>query len=787
MRALDAKLLRDLRRLWAQGLAIGLVLACGIMVLVLAQGASRSLTQTRDAWYERHRFAEVFASVTRAPRVLLAEVAHLPGVALVEGRVGFGAVVDIPGLQAPAQVRILSLPANGAPVLNLPLLRMGSLPDPLRPDEVALSEPFAQANNLVPGSRFHAILGGQRRELTVTGHVLSPEFVYTMGPGSMMPDDQRFGIVWMGEAAASAAADMQGAFNDLSLSLTRDGSVPEVVAALDRLLAPYGGQGAHGRDRQSSHVFLQNELDQLQAMALVLPPIFLIVAAFLVNMVLGRLIAQERPVIGLLKAVGYSTRAIGVHYLKLSLGVAVLGVAIGWASGHWLGQAMTRMYADFFRFPWLIYVPGASSFWVSGILGLATVLLGALRAVWASVRLPPAVAMSPPAPPTYRRGVLDRLAGLMRLRQTTMMILRSITRFPGRASVTVFGVTASVAVLVASFATFDAITAMLNEVFEQSNRQHVTLSLAQAQGEGVIEDARRLPGVLAVEGAFTLPVRLVAGHRSHLIGLEARADGAQLTRIVDDEGAPVPIPPDGIVIPATLAATLHLAAGDRVQLELLAPPRETWEVTVAAVVRQSLGQSLVMAAPAMFERLRSAPQVNMLHLSVDLNQLPALHEAVKTTPAIAGLILWTEVRAQFDATISENLSLMTVIYTALGVLITFGVVYNSARIQLSERAHELASLRVLGFSRGEVGFVLIGEAMLLAVLAVPLGWLLGYGFAVGMMRAMASELIDIPAVVARPTFVYAGTVVLAAALGSVLVVRRRLDRVEIASALKQRN
>lgn len=787
MRALDAKLLRDLRRLWAQGLAIGLVLACGVMVLVLAQGASRSLMETRDAWYERHRFAEVFVGVTRAPRELLDTIAHLPGVALVEARVGFGAVVDIDGLDAPAMARFLSLPAAGEAMLNVPLVRQGRLPDPLRPDEVALSEPFAEANSLTPGSRFHAILGGQRRELIVTGWVLSPEFVYTMGPGTMMPDDQRFGIIWMGEAAASAAADMQGAFNDLSLSLTRDGSVPEVIAALDRLLAPYGGQGAHGRDRQSSHVFLQSELDQLQAMALVLPPIFLVVSAFLVNMVLGRLIALERPVIGLLKAVGYSTPAIALHYLKLSMGVAVLGVLIGWGAGHWMGQAMTRLYAEFFRFPWLIFVPGASAFWISGLMGVLTVLLGALRAVWASVRLAPAVAMSPPAPPAYRRGLLDLLAGLLALRQTTMMILRSITRFPGRASVTVFGVAASVAVLVASFSTFDAIEAMMDEVFDQSNRQQVTLSLTRAQGEGVIEDARTLPGVLAVEGAFALPVRLVAGHRSHLIALEARRAGSQLTRIVDGEGREVTIPADGIVMPALLAERMGIHEGDMVQLELLAPPRETWEVRVSAVVRQSLGQALVMSAPAVYSRLRSAPQVNTLHLGVDPLALPALNAAVKSTPAIAGLVLWTEVRRQFDASISENLSMMTLIYTALGMLITFGVVYNAARIQLSERAHELASLRVLGFSRAEVGFVLVGEAMLLALIAVPLGWLAGYGFAMGMMQAMSSDMIDIPARVARPTFAYAGAVVLGAALGSVLVVRRRLDRVDIASALKQRD
>lgn len=786
MRALDIKLLRDLRRIWAQSLAIALVLGCGVMVLVLAQGAERALSETRNAYYDRNRFAEVFAGATRAPAALRDEISRIEGVAQVDTRIAFDVVLDLPGMGEPAMARVLSLPRSGPPVLNLPHLQSGRIPDPLRPDEVALSENFALANGLGPGDSFRALLNGQIRDLTVTGLMLSPEFIYLIGPGTMMPDDRRYGLIWISEDAAAAATDLDGAFNEVSVRLTRTALEDRVIEALDLILAPYGGTGAYGRDRQTSHSFLQSELDQLTAMALILPPIFLIVSAFLVNMVLGRLIALERRQIGLLKALGYSVPEIAAHYLKMSLGIAVLGVLLGWGAGLWLGGQMTALYADFYRFPYLIYAPGGWAFVLSGVLGMITVLLGALRAVRGSVRLSSAVAMAPPAPPQFRRGRLDALGRRFRLRQTTMMILRSVTRWPGRAAVTVFGVAASVSVLIASLFSFDAMGAMVDEVFYQTNRQQVTLSLFQPRPLSAIWTAYSLPGVRRVEGAFAVPVRLVAGPRSRLVSLEARGRDAKLVRLFDGTGQPVSPPAQGLTLPESLAEDLSVGLGDSVEVEFLAPPRETAVARVSAAFRQSLGQTAFMSDDALFALMRQSPQVNQLNLLVDDAELAALYQAVKQAPAVSGVTLWSDVRRQFDETMNRNLRRMTVIYSILGILITVGVVYNAARIQLSERAHDLASLRVLGFTRWEVGYVLVGELMLLTLVGIPLGWLAGYGFAALVTSGFSTDMIQIPLLVSRATYAWASVIAAAAALAAALVVRRRLDHIDIVMALKQR-
>ncbi len=782
--ALDRKLLRDLRRIWAQALAIALVLACGVMVLVMGEGLQRTLTETRDTYYERQRFADVFARATRAPAGLIETIAEIDGVAQVEGRIAEYVILDMPGMEQPAAGRVLSLPASGEPILNRPLLRQGRLPDPLRAEEVAVNAPFAEAHGLTPGDSFTAILDGQKRTLTLTGTLLSPEFIYNMGPGTLIPDDLRYGILWLPEAAAAAAFDMDGAINELTLRLTPDAREAAVIAELDRLLDRYGGTGAHGRDKQVSHGFLQGELDQLAAIGVILPPVFLVVSAFLVNMVLGRLIALERAQIGLLKAVGYSTRDVALHYLKLSLGIGVLGVLIGWGAGAWLAQATSSLYQDFFTFPYLVYRPDPGSFAISGALGLATVILGALRAVWSSARLDPAVAMSPPAPPKYSQGLADRIGAVMRLRQTTMMILRSIIRWPGRAAVTMLGVTAATAVMVSSVFTFDAMDEMLDDFFYNANRAQVSIMLNADAGLQVIEDARTLPGVLQAEGHSSIPIRLRHGVQETTLRLEAQSGTAQLIRVIDREGRAVQVPPEGLALPSTLAEDWGLAPGSLVEVEFLSPPRETHLMPVTALTRQSMGQDAHMDADALFALLRQAPTVNRLNLMIDHAALPELYAAVKSTPAVAGLMLWDETRIQFQDEVQEALWTMVAIYSLLGALITVGVVYNAARIQLSERAHELASLRVLGFGRGEVAWVLVGELMLLTLLAIPLGWVAGYGFAAAVAAGLSTEFVTIPLVVSKQTYGVATLVVLVAALASALLVRRRLDRIDIVSALK---
>ncbi len=786
MHALDRKLLRDFLRLWAQALAIALVLGCGVAALLTSFVMYQALGDSRDAYYERNRFADVWATARRAPVSLLPDIAAIPGVRTAEARIEGLVTLAIPGREETAVGRVISLPASGEPVLDVPLIRSGHLPDPDAVDEVAVNEPFARANRLSLGDTFFANLDGTRRELTVTGTVLSPEFIYTLGPGAMMPDNLRFGVIFLPERAAAAAFDMSGAFNSLTLALYKGTSEPEVIDRIDTLLDRYGGIGAHGRDRQVSHSFVSSELDQLWTMTIVMPPIFFSVAAFLVNMVLGRIVALERAEIGLLKALGYSSRAVAQHYLMLAALTAIVGIVIGWGAGAWLAHGMARLYARFFDFPYLIFRGSWAIYAAAGLIGIGSASLGALRVALTAARLPPAVAMQPPAPPRFRRGITDRLMSRLRLSQPAMMILRSITRWPLRAATSALGLSMAVAVLTAASFFDDAMDKMIDTTFGLANRQDAVLMFTENRPEIVLDELRTLPGALQIEGQLTEPVVLRNGHLEKHTTLEARRSDADLSRIVGGSGRIIAAPPGGVVLAARLARQLGLAPGDTVEVDFLSGRRETAVLPVTATIDQYIGIAAYMDFGTLNALRRQAPQVSVANLTLDPAQATEFHRALAGMPALAGTAMVADMRRSFNETLRQNINITATVYMTIAVLITVGVTYNGARIQLSERARELASLRILGFSRGEVSFILVGEAMVLALLAQPLGWLAGLAIAWAFTQGIQSDLYEVPFVIVPSTFARASLIVLLTALGSAMVVRRRIDRLDLVAVMKTR-
>jgi putative ABC transport system permease protein len=786
MRALDKKLVRDIRRLWAQSLAIAAVLAAGVMVMVMSYGAQRSLTETRDTYYERARFADVWSSAARAPMSLVPELAAIEGVARVEARISEFAILDIDGMDTPGMGQLLSIPASGEPQMNRLIIREGRLPEPGHMQEVVVSEAFALAHGFHPGDGFHVTLNGQKRPVTITGVVLSPEFIYSIGPGSIMPDDARFGILWLPEDVLAAAFNLSGAFNSVTLGVTRGTDVEQVKDELEVLLKPYGGTGPYDREQQTSNAFLDGELQQWDMMVTFLPPIFLVITAFLVNMVLGRLITLEREQIGLLKALGYSALEIAWHYLKLAMLIGAVGIVIGWGTGYWASIGIAITYGQFFHFPYLVFLQYPAVYALSAITGLAAALFGAVFAVRRVVALSPAVAMSPPAPTRFRRGLFDRLIGLLRPRQTTMMILRSLGRWPLRAAMTSLGISMSAAMIVAGLFMIDSFDELLDVAFVQVNRQDAILEFALPRPETVLEDVENLPGVMAAEGAFSAPARLYHGARTRTIGIEGRREGAQLARVFDGDSR-VEVPPeDGIVLEARLANHLDARVGDVIEIEFLQHGDTRHRVAVSGTVQTFFGLGAYMDQDRLAALLGQEPQVLIANVMIDEGQQDALYQAVKDAPAISGITLMSQVRKSFDDTMAESANISVVIFSFVASLIAIGVVYNSARIQLSERARELASLRILGFTKGEVSYILLGELFIIVAVAIPLGLWLGHGMAAGMVASFDSDLYSIPLIITQQTYIRAAGVVAGASIASALIVRRRIDRMDLVAVMKTR-
>ena len=786
MSALDRKLIRDLLRMRGQVVAVALVVACGVAAYVAMRGTYSSLLATQSAYYSEYRFADVFAHTKRAPETVAARVREIPGVGAVETRVVAQVTLDVPGVEEPASGRLVSLPEGRAPALNGLHLLEGRLPEPGRASEVVISGAFSRANDLRPGDTLGAVINGRWQRLEIVGCALSPEFVYEIRGGDMFPDARRFGVIWMGRDALGPAFDMEGAFNDLTLTLAPGGGEAEVIARLDALLDGYGGTGAYGRADQSSHHFISNEIAELRVTGTFIPAVFLGVTAFLIHLVLSRLVTTEREQIGLLKAFGYSSFAVGLHYLKMALAAVAGGTALGVAVGWWFGYRVTALYAEFFRFPLLRYETDWQVVASSALISFGAATLGALAAARRAVKLPPAEAMRPEQPARFRPGLVER-AGFQRLIPTTArMIVRNLERRPLKALMSAFGVSLSLALLVVGFYFYDAVERVIDVQFRFVYREDAAVTFNEPRPARTRYELERLPGVMRVETYRAAPARLRAGNRTRRTALLGIEPGGDLFRIVDQDFNLHTPPVEGVLLTERLAESLGVRAGDTLTVEVLEGARPVREVAVAGTADELLGLSAYMDARALNRLMREGGTISGARLMVDAREASRLYATLKATPAVGGVVVPGAVLRNFNDTIARTVGTSTAVMIFFACVITAGVVYNGARIALSERGRELASLRVLGFTQREVGVMLLGEQALLTLAAVPLGYAAGLGLVVLITRAVDTELMRLPLVVSSKTFALAFAVTAGAAVVSGLLVGWRLRHLDLIAVLKTR-
>ncbi|MAQ37438.1 MAG: ABC transporter permease [Thioclava sp.] len=782
---LHRKLFRDLWRIRAQALAISAVVALGVMVQVMMAGLTDTLTVTRDAYFERHRLAQVFEPLTRAPSSMMEQVNAIPGVLAAEGRIsGFGRI-DADGGE-PVQARILSLP--GAAGLNGILMTAGRKPIAGRSDEVVLLDTFAAARGIALGDTLGVTVEGRHQKLQVVGFARAPEFLFMPAPGEFFPTDGRFAVIWMERKAAAAVLDLDGAFNEVLALTTRERPRKAVLADLDRLMAPYGGGAGYVQDQQTSARFIEEELKGLRQSRVFLPPIFLAVAAFLLNVTITRIVQAERREIGLMKAFGHSGAEIAGHYLEMALMIAFAGALLGSALGVMLGRSITGLYMEFYKFPYLVFSMHPGPFAGGLAFSLLAAALGAAIALRTVFRLTPAEAMRPPAPPDFTHGRVGFLATVTKaFDQPGRMILRQITRQPVRSLGTVAGVAAGLALNMAMLMIYSGFDHTMDVTFGFADRSDATVSFIHPVSRDVTHEIAHLPRVLEAEPTRYVPVLFRNGvitHRGELTGL---SEDAQLNRALRPDLEPIALPAQGVVISRGLADVLKLQPGENLTAEVTEGRKRTLSLPVAAISDTLLGAPAYMRLDSLTRAVGEADRITSVSIRTEGAPSPELLHELRERPKVAGVSIKSDSLAAFREIADEGAGQMRFVFGAIAFVLSFGIVYNAARNAFAERAHELASLRVLGFTRGEVTLILAGEITLLVACALPVGIWFGWTLAKLIARVFSNELYRVSVSFDLPSIAMAVLVVVSATLASILMLRRALDRLNMISALKARD
>jgi len=790
MKALDRKLLRDLRLMWSQALTIALVVASGIGGFITSLSAVDSLALARDRFYAEGRFADVFAGVKRAPNALADTLREVPGVADVEPGVQALVRLEIPGLPDPILGQLIGLDARHRQRMNLVSVSAGqtlaaaggvhaegSIP-------ALVSEGFAQARGLKFGDTLRVLMNGKQRTLRMVGTALSPEFIFAGLWG--MPDLRGYGIFWIDREALAAAYDMEGAFNQVAVKLAPGASERAVVEELTRRLGRYGGRDVHGREDQSSHQMLDNEIKEQRVLGTVLPAIFLGVAAFLLNVVVSRLVSTQREQIAALKALGYPNLSIALHYLKLVLLIVAVGLGLGVLLGDRLGTMFTGLYAEFFHFPSFEHRIAPWLLFTSAGITLATAVLGTLSAILRTVRLAPAEAMRPPAPGHYRRTLLERL-GIQAMGPALRMIVRNMERRPLRTALGIGGIAAAVAITIMGNFLRDAIEVIVDTNFTLSLRGDVSVWTYEAVDDSARFELAHLPGVKQVEATRFVPATVSAGHRRERTLIRGYAPRAELYRVIDVDRRETVLDGRGLVLTDRLADKLGVKPGDTVGVEVLAGEPRTLVLPVAGTVREMMGLNVYIDRVTLNRLLGDGDVSTGWVLSVERGQEAALLDATKQLPKAAGAWSKATMLRNMEEISARNVRIMSTILTVFAAVISVGVVYNNARIALAERGWELASLRVLGFTRAEVSALLLGEMAIAIAVALPLGMLLGWGLVHAISELLKSDQFFFPVAIRARTYAWAAICVVVAGVASGLVVRRRIDRLDLVAVLKTRD
>jgi putative ABC transport system permease protein len=785
VKALHRKLLRDLWRLRLQSLTIAVLVGCGIASFVTAVTASASMQASRDIFYAEARLGDLFDGLKRAPQAVVDRLRDLPGVAVAQGRIVKDFNVEIPGSMEPVSARFVSLRWPQEDQLNQVRVRTGRLIEPGRSDEILVSDIFAETWDLVPGSTISAVVDERRVRLRVVGTAVSPDFASVSSPRTGLPDPRHFGVVWMDEDALAKATGFVGAFNDVALRLSGGADEAETLRAVDRVLEPYGGLGAIGRADQPSAKLVGQKIKQLAKLATSLPLVFLAIASFLQNILLSRTVAAQREQIATLKALGYRSRELVAHYLELAAVTSALGVAFGVALGLLGARGLLALYAHYFDFPEYVHRLDARAVIAAVAVALASGLGGSWRAVHRATAIPAAEAMRPEAPPTYRRTLLDPVYA--RLSPLVRMVLRDLQRRPVRLALSSGSIALATSIVVAGGAFGDSIRAVLRLEFEVARREQITVTLDGPRPWRAVGDVAHVPGVIRAEGERVVPVRLRVGARSRTTSILGLSPDTDLHVLLDVTQRPLALPRTGLSLSRTLADAIGARAGDAVDVEVLEEDRRVLHLQVAALVDDLLGMTGYMNSAELARLLDEQPRVNVVLVAADPRDVDAVTLRLNDLPAAAAVSRPAVDRSLVQGEVADAFAVLSLLLSCFAAAIAIGVVYNNARVALEVRARDLATMRILGFSRAELAGVLLGEQAIQVIAGLVPGLWLGKGLGALWMSGVDRELLRIPLTLSPAAYVAAGCVVALSALASGLFVRRLADRLDLVAVLKARD
>jgi putative ABC transport system permease protein len=746
---LDRKLLREVRSSGSLLIAITSVIAVGVMCFVYMRSAYYNLNYAKDDYYAQCRMADFAIDVKKVPVVELGPISEMPGVVEVRPRIQFFATVDLDRTPAPLNALVLSLPDRRAHSINDVVMMRGSYFSDRRENEVIVNDAFALKHGIHPGQTIHLIMNNRRQELFVVGSAISSEYVYLVGPGSLSPDPEHFGVFYLKRSFAEDVFDFSGACNQVLGLLAPDvrDRPDATLRRLEAMLEPYGVNAVVPLHNQPSNRFLSDEIHSVGTFASILPAIFLVVAAMVLNVLMMRLIEQQRTIVGTLKAVGYHDWQIFSHFAKYGASLGSLGGVLGLVLGNRMAVFVTNLYKTFFEFPNLHNHFYTGTYLLGLLMSLLCALIGSLHGARQALKLKPADAMRPKPPPRGGAVWLERFTEFWRqLGFGWRMVLRNVLRQRFRTLVGVFAAAMGAALLVCGFTLQNGVQFMIKFQFDLISHSDLDLTFVDERSHAALLESARLPGVDYAEPQFDLACTFVNEHHRRKGTITGLDPNARLTIPRDLQGRPLKIPEHGILMTRKLASLLQVRAGDKLTILPTKGAHLPIEIPVADITDSYIGLTVYADLRYLHQLMAEEYALTGVQLSLDqnsANKLALFHE-LKQLPAIRSVSAKSDTVHNLQTTVVETQKVFIGLIVFFAGVIFLSSLLNMSLINLSERRREVATLRVLGYSELEVGGLFLRETMVVNLLGTLLGLPLGYLLAWWITIIYDTEMFRFP-------------------------------------------
>lgn len=756
-RPLFLKLVRDFWQRRGTILALVMILAVGVCNYIGMSGVYLDLNNARINYYQQYNLADFTLNLKRAPTNSVHPLIELPNILRLRPRITLDAMVQLPSKSYKNFAKlipgtIMSLPVPERNMINNVRKVSGTWFSSPYAREIMVDQQFATARHLKVGDRINVRLPDKEHSLLLVGTVTSPEYVAILAPGSIVSDSGGYAIMYMPFNYFQQCADLNGSFNQL-LGMVRNKSSTAIQNTMDLLAHKLDNYGVLLKTPQSEQIsvkMINDELTNVKKVTLILPTMFFLVAILILNVMVTRLIAQQRNLIGTLKALGYGNFAIFRHYLAFAFMIGAIGGALGILFGYALEMLLLAGYRMYFAIPNMHISPHFVVFINGLILSIISALIGALISVRKTVKLAPTEAMRPPRPKKGHKIIFEKVfpKTWRKFSFRKKLVFRSILRNKVRSTVTVVASILATALVFSAFEFVDAMYYMLDFSFDTVQHQSYTIAFRDPLGKDIIRTVETIPQVKYLESQLTVPAKLQFGPHQLDMNIIGLPKNNKLYTPVDKNGQKIKVPQTGLVINEALAKKLHVKSGDSIMVRPLLGERKTIRVKIAKIIKTYLGTQAYMNQHLLSRLLGNSYLVNSLLITLHngANSQQFMHAVHKF-----GSVINIESRIATKKNLVDKFD-KSMIFTATIIIlfagvIAMGAILNTALISLSERERDVAGLRLLGFSAPQTAKIFFDESMILNCIGIFLGVCLGIYFAYYISIAFSTDLFRMPIVI----------------------------------------